>query len=382
MQTDLGKNAQQTRGDVQASSTGFVILAAVFAAVGGLLFGYDTAAISGAVIFIKQQFSLSTFPEELVVGMVLVGAALAALGGGRLSDRLGRRTTLILTSLIFILGALICAFADSFQTLLVGRTIVGLGIGLASTTVPVYISEVSPPKARGWQVSLFQLAITIGILAAYMVDYAFAGIGGWRWMLGLAAVPGIMLGLGMLYLPESPRWLAKHGQTDKALKILKRIRGGSDVTTEFQEIRNTLAQSSERGHWSDLFSPTVRPALIVGIGLAVFQQITGINTVIYYAPTILQSAGISSASGAILATAGIGLGNVLMTLVSMWLIDRMGRRPLLLIGTAGNVITLGILCFLFLAPGGGVGPRAGGTLLGDVASVPRRPGSTLLALVS
>src|SRR5260221_96583 len=128
MQTDLGKNAQQTRGDVQASSTGFVILAAVFAAVGGLLFGYDTAAISGAVIFIKQQFSLSTFPEELVVGMVLVGAALAALGGGRLSDRLGRRTTLILTSLIFILGALICAFADSLQTLLVGRTIAGLGI--------------------------------------------------------------------------------------------------------------------------------------------------------------------------------------------------------------------------------------------------------------
>ena len=153
MQTGFEKNSQGAIGNagassaiVQASSTWFVFLAAVFAAVGGLLFGYDTAAISGAVIFIKQQFSLSTFPEELVVGMVLVGAALAALGGGRLSDRLGRRTTLILTSIIFILGALICAFADSFQTLLVGRTIVGLGIGLASTTVPVYISEVSPPR--------------------------------------------------------------------------------------------------------------------------------------------------------------------------------------------------------------------------------------------
>src|SRR5258707_3619739 len=177
--------------------------------------------------------------------MVLVGAALAALGGGRLSDRLGRRTTLILTSLIFILGALICAFADSFQTLLVGRTIVGLGIGLASTTVPVYISEVSPPKARGWQVSLFQLAITIGILAAYMVDYAFAGTGGWRWMLGLAAVPGIMLGLGMLYLPESPRWLAKHGQKDKSLEIINRIPAGPAVTTEFQEIGNKAAQFGE-----------------------------------------------------------------------------------------------------------------------------------------
>src|SRR5258708_24201445 len=153
--------------------------------------------------------------------MVLVGAAVAALGGGRLSDRLGRRTTLILTSLIFILGALICAFADSFQTLLVGRTIVGLGIGLASTTVPVYISEVSPPKARGWQVSLFQLAITIGILAAYMVDYAFAGTGGWRWMLGLAAVPGIILGLGWVYLPEGRCWQVTQGERAKTLKVVK-----------------------------------------------------------------------------------------------------------------------------------------------------------------
>src|SRR4029077_15935831 len=355
MQTGFEKNSQGAIGNagassavVQARSTGFVFLAAVFAAVGGLLFGYDTAAISGAVIFIKQQFFLSTFPEELVVGMVLVGAALAALGGGRLSDRLGRRTTLILTSVIFILGALICAFADSFQTLLVGRAIVGVGIGLASTPVPVYISEVSPPKARGWQVSLFTLAIPIGILAAYIVDYAFAGSGGWRWMLGLAAVPGVMLGLGMLSLPESPRWLAKHGQTDNALTILKRIRGNSDVTAEFQEIRSTLSQASERGHWTDLFSPAVRPALIVGVGLAIFQQITGINTVIYYAPTILQSAGISSASVAILATAVIGVVNVIMTLVSMWLIDRMGRRPLLLIGTAGIIITLGVLGFAFL----------------------------------
>jgi len=389
MQTEFEKNSQGAIGNaggssavVQASSTWFVFLAAVFAAVGGLLFGYDTAAISGAVIFIKQQFSLSTFPEELVVGMVLVGAALAALGGGRLSDRLGRRTTLILTSIIFILGALICAFADSFQTLLVGRTIVGLGIGLASTTVPVYISEVSPPKARGWQVSLFQLAITIGILGAYVVDYAFAASGGWRWMLGLAAVPGAMLGLGMLYLPESPRWLAKHGQTDKALAILKRIRGNSDVKAEFQEIRSTLSQASERGHWSDLFSPTVRPALVVGIGLAVFQQITGINTVIYYAPTILQSAGISSASGAILATAGIGVVNVIMTLVSMWLIDRMGRRPLLLIGTAGIVITLGILGFAFLTPGGGLARVAVITLMAYVASFAISLGPIFWLLIS
>jgi sugar porter (SP) family MFS transporter len=382
MRIEIEKGPQNAAGDVQAASTGFVILAAIFAAVGGLLFGYDTAAISGAVIFIKQQFSLSTFPEELVVGMVLVGAATAALGGGRLSDRLGRRATLMLTSVIFILGALICAFAGSFQVLLVGRTVVGLGIGLASTTVPVYISEVSPPNARGWQVSLFQLAITIGILVAYLVDYAFAGNGGWRWMLGLAVVPGLILGLGMLYLPESPRWLAKHGQTEKALKILSRIRGTSNVAAEFQEIQSTLSQGSERGHWSELLSPAVRPALVVGIGLAVFQQITGINTVIYYAPTILQSAGISSASGAILATAGIGVVNVVMTLVSMWLIDRMGRRPLLLTGTAGIVITLGILGFAFLRPGGGLALVAVVTLMAYVASFAISLGPIFWLLIS
>jgi SP family galactose:H+ symporter-like MFS transporter len=366
----------------QATSTGFVFIAAIFAAVGGLLFGYDTAAISGAVIFIKKQFALSTFPQELVVSMVLVGAATAALGGGRLSDRLGRRATLLLTSIIFIAGALICAFAGSFGTLLVGRVIVGLGIGLASTTVPVYISEVSPPKARGWQVSLFQLAITVGILVAYLVDYAFAGSGAWRWMLGLAAVPGLILGLGMLYLPESPRWLAKHGQADKALKILSRIRGNSDVKTEFQEIQSTLSQASERGQWSELFSPTIRPALIVGVGLAVFQQITGINTVIYYAPTILQSAGMSSASGAILATAGIGVVNVIMTLVSMWLIDRVGRRPLLLTGTAGIIITLGILGLAFAMSGAGLARVAVVTLMAYVASFAISLGPIFWLLIS
>jgi MFS transporter, SP family, galactose:H+ symporter len=298
-----------------------------------------------------------------------------------LSDHLGRRVTLIVTSVIFVAGALICAFAGSFNVLLVGRVIVGIGIGLASTTVPVYISEVAPPKARGWQVSLFQLAITIGILVAYVVDYAFAGSGGWRWMLGLAAVPGLLLGLGMLYLPESPRWLARHGHTEKALKILTRIRG-NDVTAEFKEIQDSLSVTGDQGHWTDLFRPAVRPALLVGVGLAVFQQITGINTVIYYAPTILQRAGISSASGAILATAGIGVVNVLMTLVSMWLVDRMGRRPLLLTGTAGIAITLGILGFAFLKPGGALAEVAVVTLMAYVASFAISLGPIFWLLIS
>jgi len=382
MRSLLEKSARGAAPGAKAENTAVVFGAAIIAAVGGLLFGYDTAAISGAMIFIKRQFSLKTFPVELLVGMVLVGAAAAALGGGRLSDRLGRRATLLLTSVIFVIGALICAFAGSFSLLLFGRTVVGLGIGLASTTVPVYISEVAPPKARGWQVSLFQLAVTLGILAAYLVDYAFAGSGAWRWMLGLAAVPGLLLGVGMFFLPQSPRWLAKHCQTDKALEILTRIRGTSDVSAEFQEIQATLSQKSEEGHWSALFSPTVRPALTVGIGLAVFQQITGINTVIYYAPTILQSAGIPSASGAILATAGIGVVNVIMTLVSMWLIDRLGRRPLLLTGTAGIAVTLGILGFAFLTPSAGLAKVAVVTLMVYVASFAISLGPIFWLLIS
>lgn len=352
------------------ASTSFVFIAAIFAAVGGLLFGYDTGVISGALIFIKAQFQLSVFHQELVVSVVLIGAAVGALSGGELADAFGRRYMLIVTALIFIAGAIVCATADSVGTLIAGRVVVGLGIGLSSSTVPVYISEVSPAGARGWQVSLFQLAITVGILGAYLVDYRFAASGAWRWMLGLAVVPGAMLGLGMLAMPETPRWLAKHGHADTARKVLARIRGTQDVETEFAEIQDTLSQAEERGHFSDLLAASVRPALIVGIGLAVFQQVTGINTVIYYAPTIIQSAGIPSASGAILATAGIGVVNVVMTIVAMWLIDRVGRRPLLLTGISGMVVSLGVLGFVFRThqPSSGLGWLAVFILMAYVAS--------------
>ncbi len=333
--------------------TRFVYVAATFAALGGLLFGYDTGVISGAVIFITRDFALSVFPQELVVSMVLAGATVGALSGGKLADRFGRRAILLATSLIFIAGALVCALAVSLAMLVVGRVVVGLGIGLACTTVPVYISEVAPPEARGWQVSLFQLAITVGILCAYLVDYAFANAQAWRWMLGLAAVPGAILGLGMLVMPESPRWLAKSGRVDHARTVLARIRGGGGVESELQDIFRTLQEAPEHGRWADLLLPAVRPAMIVGIGLAIFQQVTGINTVIYYAPTIIQSAGISSASGAILATAGIGLVNVIMTVVAMWLLDRVGRRPLLLVGIAGMIVSLAVLGAAFYAPGNG-----------------------------
>jgi SP family galactose:H+ symporter-like MFS transporter len=331
----------------KVSGTKFVYIAAAFAALGGLLFGYDTGVISGAELFIKNDFTLSTFALEVIVSGVLAGAATGALAGGRLADRFGRRKLLIVTALIFAAGAILCALAESASALIIGRIVVGLGIGLSSGTVPVYISEVSPPEARGWQVSLFQLAITVGILLAYVVDYAFAQIQGWRWMLGLAVVPAAIFALGMMYLPESPRWLAMKGQSERARAVLTRIRGTANVDAEMKEVEGTLDLNAKSGGIADLLAPSLRPALIVGIGLAIFQQVTGINTVIYYAPIILQTAGISSASGAILATAGIGVVNVLMTIVAMRLLDRAGRRPLLLVGIAGMAISLGVLSLSF-----------------------------------
>ncbi len=332
------------------SAGGFVYVAAAFAGLGGLLFGYDTGVISGAELFLRKDFTLSSFALEVIVSGVLVGAAIGALGGGRLADLYGRRRLLIATAVIFAIGAIICAAAPSTTVLIIGRIIVGLGIGLSSGTVPVYISEVSPPAARGWTVSIFQLAITVGILLAYVVDYAFAAIQGWRWMLGLAVVPAAVFAIGMIFLPESPRWLVKNGQREAARKVLGRIRTAAGADAELKDIEASIQHTEERGRLSDLLHPSLRAALVVGIGLAILQQITGINTVIYYAPLIIQSAGIPSASGAILATAGIGVVNVLMTIVSMWLIDRAGRRPLLLTGIAGMIVTLFALGYAFHAP--------------------------------
>src|SRR6266481_908785 len=320
----------------------FVYVAAVFAALGGLLFGYDTGVISGALIFIKREFGLTTAAEEIVVSGVLLGATIGAIVGGKAADRFGRRRVLLVSS----------------------------AIGLASTNVPVYLSEVSPPHARGWVVSLFQLAVTVGIVVAYLTDYAFASVEGWRWMLGLAVAPALVFGIGMFFLPETPRWLVRGGHHEVAHSTLVRIRGLADVNLEIEEIKASLAQQGESGHWTDLLRPQVRPALVVGLGLAIFQQITGINTVIYYAPKILQTAGFSSASGAILATVGVGIVNVGMTILAMFLVDRAGRRPLLLAGIAGMIVTLGVLglSFRISNPSGQLAWIAVICLMGYVAS--------------
>jgi SP family galactose:H+ symporter-like MFS transporter len=212
----------------------------------------------------------------------------------------------------------------------------------------LYISEMSPPRMRGSLVSLNQLAITIGIVVSYLVDFSLAAFQGWRYMLGLAAIPAVVLGIGMLPLPDTPRWLINHDEADNARKVLKRIQGKDNVEGEIKEIQDSLKK--QRGGRAELFNPLVKPALVIGVSLAIFQQVTGINTVIYYAPTIFQFAGITSASSAILATVAVGVVNVILTIVAILLLDRVGRRPLLLIGLAGMTLSLTLLGAVFFLP--------------------------------
>jgi SP family galactose:H+ symporter-like MFS transporter len=315
-----------------------VFVVAGIAALAGLLFGYDTGIISGAILFIRTDFALSATTEGLVVSAVLFGATFSSVLSGRLADRLGRRTVLLIASLFFIVGSLVGAFATSVVVLVISRFVLGLAIGVASFTAPLYISEIAPPNVRGRLVGLNQLAITLGILLSYVVDFSFAQSRQWDWMIGLGAVPGLLLALGMFFLPESPRWLLLRGQSEKARVVLQEVRGQSDVSAEWTEIQETL--KGEQGAWRELLKPWFRPMLIVGVGLAFFQQFTGINTVIYYAPTIFKLAGFHSDSTSILATIGVGLVNAGMTVVAISLMDRVGRRPLLLTGLVGMALSL------------------------------------------
>jgi MFS transporter, SP family, galactose:H+ symporter len=328
----------------------FYLIASV-AALGGLLFGYDTGVISGALVFIRHVMSLSPTMQGIVVGIALGGAAIGAAFVGYLSDRAGRRRVILCAGLMFIAGAVISAVAPGVVVLVIGRFLVGLAIGVASMLTPLYLAEIAPARDRGAIVSLNQLCITAGILVSYLVGFALASAtGGWRWMLALGAVPGIVLSLGMLVLPESPRWLAGHGRVLDAESVLQRLRGTASVSEELATLRQDIAREDRKltSGW-ELLAPRLRRPLIIGVGLAMFQQITGINTVIYFAPIIFQSAGLSSAATSILATAGVGAVNVVMTIVSIWLIDRLGRRQLLYWSLGGMAVTLFVLSGAFFA---------------------------------
>jgi MFS transporter, SP family, galactose:H+ symporter len=312
-----------------------------FAALAGLLFGYDTGIISGAILFIRKDFVLTSFQVEMVVSAVLFGALIGSGVSGRVSDLLGRRKVLVFTALIFIVGSLWTAFSSNLVSLVIGRITLGVAIGVGSFTAPLYLAEIAPKRIRGMLVSLNQLAITMGIVFSYLINYYFSASGQWSWMLGLGVVPAVILLLGTIYLPESPRWMILKGWDKKARVILQQIRHGENINEEFAEICQTV--EIEKGTHRLLLAKWLRPILFISLGLSFFQQVTGINAIIYYAPTILQMSGFKYASNAILATLGIGIINVLFTIIALPLIDRWGRRPLLLYGLIGMFISLIIL---------------------------------------
>jgi MFS transporter, SP family, galactose:H+ symporter len=326
----------------------YVLLVASVAALGGLLFGYDTGVISGAILFITKDFALDTKLQEFTIAVVLIGCIGGAAVAGSTADWIGRRWTLFAAGVIFLVGAIGSAVAPDETILLISRLVVGVGIGFSSVVAPLYISEVAPAEVRGALVSLYQFAITIGILGAYIVDYVLAAKGDWRLMLGIAVVPSLILIFGMLAMPESPRYLFKVGKDALARLDLQRIHGAAEAATEEKSILDILKVKS--AGFEAFKNPAIRFALFIGISLAVLQQVTGINTVIYYGPQIFKLAGVSSDQASILAQALVGTVNCLMTLVAIFLVDRLGRKPLLYAGLTGMFIALAALAFSFAQP--------------------------------
>lgn len=326
----------------------FVLRLAIIAALGGFLFGYDTGVISGALLFITKDLHAGSFSEQAFVGSLLIGAVVGAALSGFSADALSRRRTKIIAGSVYVLGAVASAISQTSAELIAARFVLGIAVGAASFVSPMYISELAPKRIRGGVTSFNQLMVVSGILAAYVVNWAFKDItGDWRWMLGLAAIPGLALAIGMYFQPYSPRWLIEHDREDEARDVLKRARGDdADIDEEIEEITEA---ANEEGGLRDLWSPGVRAMVVIGLVLAVAQQLIGVNTVIYYAPTILKFTGLSSGS-AITQALSVGITNVVFTIVAILVLDRVGRRPLLIVGTTGCILMLGVLGAFFASP--------------------------------
>jgi len=321
---------------------GTVIYTCVLAALAGLMFGLDIGVISGASQFIKAEFAISDHTIEWIVSSMMFGAAVGALGAGWLSSHLGRKRSLILGAILFVIGSLLCGLAWSPETLIAARVILGLAIGIATFTAPLYLAEVAPEHIRGAMISTYQLMITIGILVAFLSDTALSYHGAWRWMLGVIAIPGALFLLGVLGLPDSPRWLMMRGRRDEAIDVLRRLRGDEVVVArEAADIEEQL-KTPQRG-W-DLFAenPNFRRSVFLGALLQIMQQFTGMNVVMYYAPRIFQEMGYDTAAQ-MWFTALVGLTNVLATFIAIALIDRWGRKPILYTGFAVMAVGLGVV---------------------------------------
>lgn len=336
----------------------YVLRLAFSAGIGGLLFGYDTGVISGALLYIRDDFKAvdrETVLQESIVSMALAGAIVGAAVGGWFNDRFGRRSALLLADFLFFIGAIVMATAPSPALLIVGRVFVGLGVGMASMTAPLYISEASPARIRGALVSTNGFLITGGQFLSYLINLAFTKAPGtWRWMLGIAGLPALLQFILMILLPESPRWLYRKGREEEAKAILRKIYPEHEVEQEIRDLKESVDAevreegSSEKINFIKLLkTKTVRRGLIAGVGLQVFQQFVGINTVMYYSPTIVQLAGFASNETALLlslVTAGL---NAIGSIVSIYFVDRTGRKKLLVLSLCGVIISLGVLSGVF-----------------------------------
>ncbi len=329
-----------------------VIVIAAIAATGGLLFGFDTGVISGAKPFFREFWDLTDKQVEWITTAGLIGAILGAMLSGRITDVIGRKKVILASAVIFAGGALWTGYAGSPEMLFAGRLFLGIAIGISSYAVPMYIAGISPVKQRGALVSSFQLLITVGIFVSYLSDYGFAeenNLESWRPMFIVGVIPAIILLVGMLVLPETPRFLMAKGKEKKGRQILEKIEEPHLVEEAIEKMKKEIALSKESAHsWREIFSPWLKSALFIGIGIMFVQQFVGINTVIYYSPEIFQDAGFASKTAAIAASVSVGVVNVLFTIVSMTLIDRIGRRKLYFIGLYGIVFSLFALGLMFL----------------------------------
>ena len=332
-----------------------LIFIAVIVALGGLLSGYDTGVISGALLYIRDDWPLSEKAAGLLVSCVLMGAAIGAFTNGVLADIFGRKKIIVATAFVFLIGSIACAVAPNIHFLMASRFFIGIAIGVVTFVVPLYLSEISPEKHRGSLVSLFQLAITAGILFSYLINAGFANVPhDWRWMLGVGVVPAFILLIGMLKMSDTPRWYVMRGRYNAAIAAFEKIQPEIDAAAEVEKIKEVLAdegiktkncaKGAKSAKSGFKFKKWMLVPLFIGIGAMFVQQWTGINTIIYYAPTILKFAGFESNSSAIYATITIGVVNFLMTFVAIAFCDKFGRKPLLyagLIGMACSLLVLG-----------------------------------------
>lgn len=327
-------------------SNAYIIAISFVSALGGYLFGFDFAVIAGALPFLKVQFQLNAWWEGFLTGSLALGCIIGCLIAGNLADRYGRRPGLMTAALIFMLSSLGMALAPSLTAFVIARFAAGIGVGMASMLSPLYIAEVSPAAVRGRNVAINQLTIVLGILITNLINYTLAGNGpeAWRWMFALGTVPSLLFFIGVLWLPESPRWLIKAGRQQKAEAILQKIGGAGFASQSFNDIKASLSGSTKQSYKA-VFEKAVRPAVFIGITLAVFQQFCGINVVFNYTSKIFESVG-ANLNRQLFETISIGIVNLVFTLLAMWQVDKLGRRPLMLIGSLSLSILYVVLALL------------------------------------